>query len=517
LTAIVLAVEGTRTDVVWQSSLSFDDDLPEYGTRHGVLPGADPRIARSSPRLWADALDRMLARVAATPQVDTRRLAAIAGSAQQHGSVYLNAAAGPRISALDARRALADQLAGIWSRDESPIWMDSSTTAACDDITRALGGPRDLAALTGSRAFERFTGPQIRQFFLELPDAYAKTARIHLVSSFLASLLTGADAPIDPGDGAGMNLMDLARRSWSPQALVATAPGLAAKLPGLVESDTVIGRLSPYWQERHGLPAAAVVAWTGDNPSSLIGTGLAGEGRVAISLGTSDTLFGPMDAPRVDAGGIGHVFGSPMGAYMGITVFKNGSLAREGVRDSYGLDWAGFSRALLESPPGNGGALMLPWFEPEITPTVLSPGVRRWHLDPGDAAANVRAVVEGQMLAMSRHSRWMGVAIDEIHATGGAAANRDILQVMADVFDAGVRPFAVSNSACLGAALRAWHAHARASGHPVSWDDVAANVRPLPGAALRPRPDARAIYTPLAAAHAAFEARQTPIRISTVS
>ena len=62
-----------------------------------------------------------------------------------------------------------------------------------------------------------------------------------------------------------------------------------------------------------GLPAAKVVAWLGDNSSSLVGVGLAEEGDVAISLGTSDTIFGVMTQPRVSPDGIGHVFASPSG------------------------------------------------------------------------------------------------------------------------------------------------------------------------------------------------------------
>jgi len=144
-------------------------------------------------------------------------------------------------------------------------------------------------------------------------------------------------------------------------------------------------------QARHGLPPARVVAWTGDNPSSLIGTGLIDEGRVAVSLGTSDTVFGLMREPRVEAGGSGHVFGAPTGDYMGITVFRNGSLAREWVRDAFGLDWAGFSAALRGSAPGNQGRLLFPWFEPEITPSVPVPGIRRVGLDPDDGRRAHRA------------------------------------------------------------------------------------------------------------------------------
>ena len=211
-----------------------------------------------------------------------------------------------------------------------------------------------------------------------------------------------------------------------------------------------------------------MVAWTGDNPSSLIGTGLIREGRVAISLGTSDTIFGAMDAPRVSDAGVGHVFGAPTGAFMGITVFKNGSLAREQVRDAYALDWDSFSLLLQTSPPGNQGALMLPWFEPEITPAVTRAGIHRDNLDPHDAHANVRAIIEAQMMAMARHSAWMGVRVDTIHATGGASRNTEILQVMADVFNARVERFQISNSAALGAALRAYQAHTGAP-WPTRW------------------------------------------------
>ena len=118
---------------------------------------------------------------------------------------------------------------------------------------------------------------------------YAATDRVHLVSSWLASLLTGATAAIDPGDGSGMNLMDLATKAWSPDALAATAPNLAAELPRIAESWTILGTLSPNWQRRHGLPAARVAAWSGDNPCSLVRTGLVREVSSRSRSGTRAT------------------------------------------------------------------------------------------------------------------------------------------------------------------------------------------------------------------------------------
>jgi xylulokinase len=214
-----------------------------------------------------------------------------------------------------------------------------------------------------------------------------------------------------------------------------------------------------------------------------------------------------MNEPRVDATGTGHVFGAPTGAFMGITVFTNGSLARERVRDAYNLSWSAFSELLDATPPGNQGRVLLPWFEPEITPAVLTPRARRFGLADDDAPGNVRAVIEAQMTALAQHSRWMGVTIDRIHATGGASANRAILRVMADVFGADVYQFDVRNSAVLGAALRARHAHAVQAGRPITWDDVVRGVaEPLAATRLQPDPARHAAYRDFMRVYAAREA-----------
>ena len=79
-----------------------------------------------------------------------------------------------------------------FSRNTSPIWMDSSTSKECREITDSLGGDRQVARLTGSIASERFAAPQIRKFWKEKPAAYAKTSHIALISSFITSLLVGS-------------------------------------------------------------------------------------------------------------------------------------------------------------------------------------------------------------------------------------------------------------------------------------------------------------------------------------
>jgi xylulokinase len=493
LSAIVIDLDSRR--VVHEESLSFDEALPDYGTENGVLRDTRPQVVHSPPLMWVEALDLLFERLQQS-EVALDDVVAVSGSGQQHGSVYLNESAPAALGALNTAKSLKEQLGDIFSRDTSPIWMDSSTEGECEEIQTALGGMQATAEKVGSAAFERFTGPQIRKFFKQDPERYADTAHIALVSSFMASIMAGQIAPIDHGDGAGMNLMDIQQKTWHADALKATAPGLRSKLPELVPSATIIGTVSPYFSGKYGLnPDASALVWSGDNPNSLIGVGLVKPGMVAISLGTSDTYFGFMQECHTDPHGEGHVFGAPTGDYMTLICFKNGSLARERIRDRYGYDWEEFSAALQRTPPGNQGRMMLPYFEPEIVPKVLEPGVRRFELDEDDADANCRAVVEAQMISMRIHSEWMGRSPSEIYATGGASANEAILQVMANVHKCPVYRFEVSNSAALGAALRAAQAALQESGESADWGWIVDGFTdPVPGSRIEPDPDASAMY-----------------------
>ncbi len=492
LSAVVIDPESGET--VYRDSVGYDRTLPAYGTVNGVLQSSDPQIAHAPPLMWVEALDVLFERMRAG--IDPGAVACICGSGQQHGSVYLNASATEALCELSPSRSLADNLGGIFSRPTSPIWMDSSTGEECAEIMDALGGMRATAEATGSRAFERFTGPQIRKFYKTDPENYRKTQRIDLVSSFMASVIAGQPVPVDHGDGAGMNLMDIRTGQWHSDALNATAPGLKRRLPPLAPSDTSTGRVSRYFVEKYGLnPEARAMVWSGDNPNSIIGLGLVNAGMTGISLGTSDTYFGFMKECRTDPDGEGHVFGAPTGDYMSLIVFQNGSLAREKVRDRYGLGWSGFSRALEQTPAGNNGKIMLPYFSPEIVPRVCEPGVRRFDLDENDVAGNCRAVVEAQMMAMRIHSQWMGRRPSGIYATGGASENEAILRIMADVHGCPVYRFEVTNSAALGAALRAWHGHLKSTGRDPDWEKIVARfAEPVPGSKLEPDPAASAIY-----------------------
>jgi xylulokinase len=505
LSAVVIDLDARK--VVYEKSLNFDQALPEFKTKNGVLPNRDPLVKHSPPLLWAAALDLLFAQMK-KDKVALGKILAVSGCGQQHGSVYFSEKAGEVLAALDPKKSLVENLDGIFTRKTAPIWMDSSTAKECAEIRKKLGGIKFTASRTGSDTFERFTGPQIRKFYKTEPKAYDKTAGIALVSSFMASLLAGKIAPIDFGDGAGTNLMDIRRKNWNHDALKATAPSLSKKLPLLAPSGHVIGPVSAYFVTKYGLnPEALATVWTGDNPATAIGLGLIKAGQTAISLGTSDTFFGTMEKCQTDENGEGHVFGSPTGGYLTLICFKNGSLAREKIRELYKIsDWKKFAELVAQTPPGNNDAILLPWFEPEIVPRTVTTGIRRFDLDEKNVAANCRAVFEAQMLSMRLHSQWMQVAPEKILVTGGAANNPTLLQILADVMNCRVLRIEVSKSAALGAALQAAHGWLVAADKNPAWDKLVAGfTAPVPGSEVLPDKKAARIYDKLLEKYAACE------------
>ena len=451
LSAVLL--DSASGKILSSHSVNFGMDLPEYGAPSGFIPGGERGEVHADPLMWLDALDLLFKKI--SRDTDLSKVTHIGGSGQQHGSVYLNADFEKTLENLDPGKSLSSQLSRTLARATSPIWMDTSTGVECAEITAALGGSAEVCARSGSVAIERFTGPQIRRFSKNDPVGYQATAQIHLVSSFIASVLAGQSFPIDFGDGAGMNLLNLTDLKWDTGLLEATAPGLSEKLLPAASCLEAQGTASSYFMAKYGLSSTCKICpFTGDNPASLVGMGAGTPGQIVISLGTSDTFFAAMPDAKTDPRGFGHVFGNPAGGFMSLICFRNGSLAREALRDDLGVDWSAFEKNALAETSGSAGQnLTLPFYGAEITPRhdFHSP-VTSFAEEP-TPALRIRSLLEGQFLNMRLHSAWMGVETKSIRLTGGASKNDGIAQLVADVFQAPVERLDVANSAALGAAL----------------------------------------------------------------
>ncbi len=282
--------------------------------------------------------------------------------------------------------------------------------------------------------------------------------------------------------------MDIRCRQWSRAALDCTAPDLAPRLGSIIASHEPVGKVHRFYVDRYGFNrGCAVIAFSGDNPNSLAGLRLRDGGDIAISLGTSDTMFGSISEP-VPSASEGHIFANPVdpNGFMAMICYKNGSLTRESVRDAH-VDgtWPGFNAALAGTSPVNDGYMGFYFREPEITPPILATGTYRF--DPSDnpvdsflPQVDARAVLETQFLSMRSHSKNIGLTPGRILATGGASQNLSIIKVMAHVMSKAVSTTEVADSAALGAAYRALHGwKCKRAGSFVPFSSVFAGLPPF--------------------------------------
>lgn len=448
-----LIIDETTSSFVAEHTINFTKDLPEYKTENGFVRGENLQV-HSYPAMFLDALDLLLEAMRAhLPEVQ-----AVSLSAQQHASVYLNEGFEQALKSLNPNQNLKSQLFSSLSREITPIWMDHSTTTECEEMTQKVG-EQNVIERSGSPYCERFTAAQIRKFYKTESENYDQTQHIHLVSSFMTSVLAGQNSSIDTSDGAGMNLMNLGTSQWDPELLEACAPNLATKMPSLAPASATAGKISTYFSEKYGFSKNCdVILGSGDNPNSLIGCGAAESGTAVISLGTSDTFFSANGSNPIDTKGLGHVFGNPAGGFMSLICFRNGSLSREELLAHYGLDWQSAEEQMLKTAPCPIEEPILPYLVDEVVPPVKTTTQVSDFKDM-DSAKGMTALIESQFLSLQLQARQHLPEVKLIRLTGGASRNKAIAQIISDIFQAKVECIQVSNSAALGAAMRAGNAH----------------------------------------------------------
>lgn len=486
--ALKASVLRSDLGVEAEVEVRFDRDLSHHGTKGGTLLGEKGSgIVYSPVMIVVEALDLLMERIKqAKWPVD--RIRGISAAGQQHASVYWSKEAKDTLGNIKIDQTLAQQFKNAFSRNSIPNWQDSSTLKECAELEEGIGGEERLARITGSKAHARFTGPQIMRFRKTDPKAYENTWRISLVSSFVTTLLCldGEVKGIDESDACGMNIWDMSssQRGWSQDILELIAGKgkeagdvLAEKL-GKVESDggRVVGFVGEWFVKRYGFsPECIVCPGTGDNPATFLSFTLR-EREALLSLGTSDTVL--VSTSNYNPDPEFHAFFHPAQIvppskddlndspikqadhpmrYFNMLVYKNGSLAREFIRDQYfQSSWELFNQAVQSKRPKHANDLPNKtgfwWLKPDIIPTNAE-GVFKYVTDRSkegnsttlvkefeDKDENAIAMLESQFL--NYRSRSSAILNDEksgnksllrAFATGGAAANHVICDVMADV------------------------------------------------------------------------------------
>lgn len=403
-----------------------------------------PAVSEADPHAWWAALRQAIDD--ALSGVDRHAVRAIAVAAQQHGFVALDRSLTPLHPAA--------------------LWNDTRSAAAAQALVDARGA-HWWATTVGSVPVASFTVSKLAWFAGRHPSRLERLHTVALPHDWLTWRLCG-ELVTDRGDASGTGW-------WSPQTgrPVVDALGdamavgferaaeraasddgdlpvparwphpadLADRLPRVCGPTEPAGTLTAGAAEALGLPAGLVVAaGTGDNMAAALGAGLR-VGDVAVSLGTSGTVYAVSPQPTADASGAVAGFADASGRYLPLVCTLNATQVSDAVARLLGVDHDRFDDLALAAPAGANGVVLVPYFAGERTPNRpdatgsvhgLRTGVSREEL----ARAAIEGVVCGLLDGLDALAA-AGVAVGSgrLLLVGGGARSAAYRQVLADVAD----------------------------------------------------------------------------------
>jgi xylulokinase len=282
------------------------------------------------------------------------------------------------------------------------LWNDTESAPQADALVRAWG-PSAWADAIGSVPLASFTVTKLAWLREHEPDVFTRVAHVLLPHDWLTLQLTG-ELVTDRGDASGTGY-------WSPRTGeyaddVLQLVGLdRAVTPSVLEPGAVVGTFGD----------SVVGPGTGDNMGAALGLGLQA-GDVAISLGTSGTVFAVSDAPTCDASGAVAGFADATGRFLPLACTLNATKVTDALARLLGRSRDEFEQLALSCPPGAGGVVLLPYFDGERTPNLP---------DSSGTLAGLRTDTEPAQLARAAYEGVVCGLLDAFDALGEAGVPTD--------------------------------------------------------------------------------------------
>jgi xylulokinase len=408
-----------------------------------------PGWAEQDPADWWRATVAAIKEVVARSGVRPDEVRGLGLSGQQHGSTFLD-----RDGAV-IREAI--------------LWCDQRTAAQCDWIHDTVGFEK-VVEETLNPVLTGFQAPKIVWLRDNEPDKYEQLRMVLLPKDYVRYRLSGEFAT-EVSDAAGTSLLNVGRRDWSEVML--SGLGLTRDMvPKVYESPVASTSVCQTAAEETGLAAGLPIAGGGgDNACSAVGNGVIEEGIVQVSVGTSGTVFSPMNEPKLDPKLRVHTFCHAVPGQwhaMGVMLMAGGSLRwfrdelcgeEKAEADRRGVDpYEIIAEKAASAPVGSEGLIFLPYMAGERTPHA-DPNARGVFMGLGlrhRKAHMARAIMEGVCYGM-RDSleilKEMELPLSEIRNTGGGSRSAFWRQMQSDVFRAPLVAMAIDEGAAFGAAL----------------------------------------------------------------
>lgn len=389
-----------------------------------------------NPNHWYAALNEAISAAGGIADV-----AAISIGAQQHGMVVLDKT-------------------GAVIRD-ALLWNDTRSAISAEDLIKEFGAER-FAKSTGSVPVASFTITKLRWLRDNEPENAAKVAAVALPHDWLTWRLRGFGpqgesefGPIfdelttDRSDASGTGYFNSVSNQYDYE-LLEDALGKRVHVPRIVGPGEVAGKDST---GRIYGPGA------GDNAAAALGLGL-NNGDVAISIGTSGTVFSSSTTPALDVTGTVAGFADASGNYLPIGVTLNAARILKSATDLLNVDFDELSRLALSADPGSSGLVLVPYFEGERTPNLpnAKASLHGMTLASATRANFARAYIEGMLCGLAYGLDALianGVKADRILLIGGGAQNEAVQKISATIFGVPVEVPAVSEYVAEGASVQA--------------------------------------------------------------
>ena len=280
-------------------------------------------------------------------------VAAISVAGQQHGMV-----------ALDEHREVL-RPAKLWNDTESApdaAWL----------IGQLPGGRQAWADACGLVPVASFTITKLSWLHRSEPETWRRLAHVVLPHDWLTFRLTG-QLVTDRGDASGTGYWSAATGSYRDD-LLAVVDGerdWSAAVPAVLGPARRRRRVArARWS-----PPAPATTWRVRSASGCA------PGDVAVSIGTSGTVYSVSDEPIADPSGIVAGFADATGRHLPLVCTLNATKVTEAVRRLLGVDHDAFDELALAAAPGAGGLTLLPYLDGERTPDRPG-GDRRAGRDP---------------------------------------------------------------------------------------------------------------------------------------
>lgn len=366
-------------------------------------PSVTPPVSEQDPRAWLEAFHGAFemalhdASLRSGLHLAKGSVVAISVAAQQHGMVVL----GPEGTVLRPAK----------------LWNDTEPAPDAAHLRKLLaGGDTAWVEACGSVPVAALTISKLAWLRRCEPEIVRNIAKILLPHDWITYQLTGMPVT-DRGDASGTGYWSPAEGRWRPDLLALVDPDLDWEplLP------RVLGPTEPA-----GTWGAVVVGpGTGDNMASALGIGLK-PGDVAISLGTSGTVFMVSDEPTADVSGQVDGFADASGRFLPLVCTLNATLVTDTMTRLLGLDREQFAQMALDEPAGAHGVVLVPYLAGERTPDRPYARGGLAGLQVGATPASLaRAAVEGVVCSMLD-------AVDHLRAVAGRRQDRSQAPAEAD-------------------------------------------------------------------------------------